>query len=62
MADDDAPWDPANGFRVGGLTGGLVGGGIMVLLGSSNPLIVLACGALGGLIGYRSQKRRKPDK
>jgi len=59
VSDDDAPWDAANGLRVGGLVGALAGGGIMVLVGSSNPLIVLGGGAIGAFIGYRSQKNRR---
>lgn len=56
---DRAPWDPLNGFRVGALTGGVVG--VLVSVGLSvTPLGPLLIGTIGGgVIGYRSEKRKQ---
>lgn len=52
------PWDPANGLRIGALSGGLVGAAVVALTGLSNAWIVAVGGAVGGAIGHWSQKRK----
>lgn len=51
------PWDPANGLRVGTLTGGLVGAAVVAITGLSNIWIIAVGGAIGGGLGWWSQKR-----
>lgn len=51
------PWDPANGLRVGILAGGFVGAGVIALTGIASFWIVAAFAAIGGAIGYWSEKR-----
>ncbi len=53
------PWDPANGVRVGVLIGGLFGAALVSLSGIWSFWIVAACGAIGGGIGYWSEKRKQ---
>ncbi|MCP4968665.1 MAG: hypothetical protein GY926_25970 [bacterium] len=52
-------WDPANGVRVGTLVGGLVGAAFVALSGIWSFWIVALCGAIGGGIGYWSEKRKQ---
>ena len=56
---DRSPWDPLNGLRVGALTGGVVG--VLVSVGLSvTPLGPVLIGTIGGgVIGYRSEKRKQ---
>lgn len=53
---DRAPWDPANGLRVGALVGGLLGAGALWLTGVG---WWLPAGAIAGaVVGYWSERRR----
>ena len=56
------PWDPWNGLRVGALTGGIVG--VLVAVGLSiTPLGPVLFGAVGGgVVGYRSEKRKQSNE
>lgn len=54
------PWDAANGLRVGILAGGLIGVAVIALTNVSSFWIVVACGVVGGGIGFWSGKRRHP--
>ena len=51
------PWDPAIGFRVGAVTGGVLGAGLLVLVGVETFWIVIVAAAIGGAIGYWSARR-----
>ena len=57
------PWDPWNGARVGGLAGGIVGILVTVVSSMTSFWLVLVGAAIGGGIGYWSEKRkqRMPD-
>lgn len=51
------PYDYANGLRVGGISGALIGGGLFVLLGW--PWLIVAgavAGAIGGYLWYRRER------
>lgn len=56
------PWDPWNGLRVGALTGGIVG--VLVAVGLSiTPLGPVLFGAIGGgVLGYRSERRKQSNE
>jgi uncharacterized protein YcfJ len=56
-----SPWDPVNGFRVGALTGGVVG--VLVSIGLSvTPLGPVAVGVVaGGILGYRTEKHKQGE-
>ena len=53
------PWDPANGLRVGGLVGGLVGAAVIAFTGFTHFWVIAATGAIGGAIGFWSEKRKQ---
>jgi len=53
------PWDPINGFRVGGITGAFLGGLVTAILGMSVIWLILVGAALGGAIGYVTEKRKR---
>lgn len=50
-------WDPLNGLRVGIVAGALLGAGAMVLTGFVSIWVIVIGAAIGGAIGYWSQKR-----
>ncbi len=52
------PWDPANGLRVGGFVGAILGGALVAITGFRSFWIVAVGGAAGGAIGFWSQKRQ----
>ncbi|MDH3752506.1 MAG: hypothetical protein OEU32_01440 [Acidimicrobiia bacterium] len=52
------PYDPLNGFRVGAFVGGLLGAVATVVIGIASAWLVFVGGALGGVIGYSSEKRK----
>jgi hypothetical protein len=52
------PYDAANGLRVGVLAGGLAGAGITALFGPGAVWAVFAGAAIGGAVGYASERRR----
>lgn len=49
------PYDFANGIRVGGIAGALIGGGVFALTGW--PLAILIGAVLGGVVGFLWQRR-----
>jgi hypothetical protein len=49
---------PVNGLRVGALAGGLFGAAGALLAGAGVGWFLLVGGALGGAIGYWSEKRK----
>jgi hypothetical protein len=53
------PWDPVNGMRVGILAGGVVGVIITLITPVSGIWLTLVGGAVGGGLGYWSEKRRQ---
>ena len=55
------PWDPANGLRVGALVGALLGAAVTGLVGFLNFWAIAATAAIGGAVGYWSEKRRQRD-
>ena len=52
------PWDPANGFRIGALTGGLIGIAL-IAVSEFTALLVIPFAAIGGAVGYWSEKRKQ---
>ena len=52
------PYDAANGLRVGVLAGGLAGAGVTALFGTGAVWAVFAGAAIGGVVGYVSERRR----
>ncbi|MDH4171107.1 MAG: hypothetical protein OEW42_16100 [Acidimicrobiia bacterium] len=56
------PWDPLNGFRIGVLAGGLAGAGALAVAGSGGVWLVLGPAAVGGAIGYWTEKRRQRNR
>ena len=56
------PWDPANGLRIGVLTGALVGAGLAALTGFSSVWVVSVTGAAGGAIGFWTEKGKQSDR
>lgn len=53
------PYDPVNGFRVGGFAGGVSAALVFVALtGRLNIWVVLAGALIGGTIGYGRERRR----
>lgn len=56
------PWDPANGLRVGLMIGALVGAGLVIVFGRSTIWLVALCAAIGGGLGYWSEKRKQPGR
>lgn len=55
------PWDPLNGFRVGAFAGAAVGAIVMAIVGAAAIWVVFLGGALGGGIGYWTEKRKQRD-
>ena len=53
------PWDPANGLRVGALSGGLVGALVIALTGFTHFWVIAVTGLLGGAVGFWSEKRKQ---
>jgi hypothetical protein len=56
------PWDPLNGARVGAVAGALVGAvltALTALTGLASFWVIAGCGAVGGGIGYWSEKRKQ---
>ncbi len=53
------PWDPLNGLRIGVLVGGVVGVTITLITPVTGIWLTLAGGAVGGALGYWSEKRRQ---
>jgi hypothetical protein len=52
------PWDPANGFRIGALTGGLIGAVLSAMSGVTS-LVIIGFAAIGGAVGYWLEKRKQ---
>lgn len=52
------PWDVWNGTRIGLLTGGLLGVLGVALFGSDDYWIALIVAALGGAVGYLTERRK----
>lgn len=52
-------YDPINGVRVGALTGGLLGAGVVVMLGGEHPWLIVAGACVGGLIGFVVARRER---
>jgi uncharacterized membrane protein len=46
-------------LRVGGLVGGLVGAAVIALTGFTHFWVILVTGAIGGAIGFWSEKRKQ---
>ncbi len=59
---DRQPWDPANGLRVGVVAGGLLGAALLAVTGFANFWVVGLAGAVGGAVGFWSEKRKQPDR
>lgn len=55
LAPGEQPYDFANGIRVGGIAGALVGGGVGMFTGW--PAWVLVGAVVGGIGGYAYQRR-----
>lgn len=55
------PWDPWNGVRVGLFAGGLIGVILIAVSGWGLYWLALIPAAIGGLVGYRSQVRKRGD-
>lgn len=53
------PSDPWNGARVGVLAGAIVGVGATVLLGLTSLWLALIVAAVGGAVGFLSEKRKQ---
>ncbi len=51
-------YDPLNGFRVGGFTGAIVGTLAAVAAGVAYLWVAFAGAAVGGAIGYWSERRK----
>lgn len=49
-------YDPLNGFRVGALAGGLLGA--LITAATRAPWFLLAGAAIGGAVGYLSERRK----
>lgn len=54
-----APHDTINGFRVGSMAGALCGGLVTAVVGVSLAWLIFAGAALGGAVGYWSEKRKQ---
>jgi uncharacterized protein YcfJ len=52
------PYDPLNGFRVGAMAGALLGALGVLVLGTGAIWLIFVGATGGGLIGYRSEKRK----
>ena len=59
LAPGREPWDPANGLRIGGFVGALVGGAIAIVFSSGLVWLVAVFGAIGAAIGFWSEKRNQ---
>ncbi len=55
------PWDTWNGVRVGLLAGGAIGVVLVAIAQSSLYWVALIPAALGGVIGYLSESRKRRD-
>lgn len=55
------PYDPLNAIRVGGLTGALTGVGLSWAMGLDRLWLVAASAVVGGFIGYRWERRHRPE-
>jgi len=53
------PWDPLNGARVGAVVGALAGAALIALSGVASFWMIAGCGAIGGALGYWSEKRKQ---
>lgn len=53
------PWDPANGLRVGGITGAVVGAIVMAVVGVANIWLMVVPALIGAVVGYWSEKRKQ---
>lgn len=66
MSEDDRrrlpagrpPWDVWNATRIGLLTGGLLGVLGVTLVGSNDYWLALIVAAIGGLVGYLTERRK----
>jgi UDP-N-acetylmuramyl pentapeptide phosphotransferase/UDP-N-acetylglucosamine-1-phosphate transferase len=56
------PWDPANGLRVGVMMGALIGAGLFIVSGRSTLWLIVVSAAVGGGIGFWSEKRKQPKR
>jgi predicted lipid-binding transport protein (Tim44 family) len=56
------PWDTWNGVRVGLLGGGLIGVLMVALSGTDAYWAALISAAVGAVIGYRSERRKRFDQ
>jgi len=52
------PYDALNGLRVGALAGALAGAGVTAIVGTGAAWTVLVGAAMGGAVGFRSERRR----
>ena len=62
LPPERAPWDPANGLRIGAFVGGLIGAALIAVTGVTSPWIIAGCGVVGGGVGYWSEKRKQPPR
>ena len=53
------PWDPVNGLRIGALIGALLGAGVGALVGVLELWVIALAAIAGGLLGWRSEKRKQ---
>ena len=59
LAPGREPWDPANGLRIGGFIGALVGGLISITVSTGLVWLVGVFGAIGAAVGFWSEKRKQ---
>jgi uncharacterized membrane protein len=52
------PYDALTGLRIGAMAGALVGALVALIVGTAVVLLILLVGAVGGVIGYRFEKRQ----
>jgi len=53
------PWDTATAVRVGAVTGAVLGGLLLLVTGIGFFWIVFVTAAVGGAIGFWTEKRRQ---
>jgi outer membrane lipoprotein SlyB len=62
------PYDALTGLRIGAVAGALVGALLALLIGTGMVWLIVALGAVGGVLGYRFEqheiehdRERRPD-